>query len=48
MATKRKTASSTAPATAPAATAAATAAAAPVFEAPVESWADTILRTNFA
>ena len=46
MATKRKTASSAAPATAPAATAAA--AAAPVFEAPVESWADTILRTNFA
>jgi hypothetical protein len=45
MATKRKTASSAAPATAPAATAAATA---PVFEAPVESWADTILRTNFA
>lgn len=44
MATKRKTASSAAPATAPAATAA----AAPVFEAPVESWADTILRTNFA
>ncbi|MCM8739099.1 DUF2934 domain-containing protein [Azospirillum sp. A1-3] len=43
MATKRKTASSAAPATAPAATA-----AAPVFEAPVESWADTILRTNFA
>lgn len=42
MATKRKTASSAAPATAPAAT------AAPVFEAPVESWADTILRTNFA
>ncbi|BAI76663.1 hypothetical protein AZL_e03180 (plasmid) [Azospirillum sp. B510] len=41
MATKRKTASSAAPATAPAATA-------PVFEAPVESWADTILRTNFA
>jgi len=46
MATKRKTASSAAPATAPAATAAT--AAAPVFEAPVESWADTILRTNFA
>lgn len=45
MATKRKTASSAAPATAPAATAASTA---PVFEAPVESWADTILRTNFA
>ncbi len=45
MATKRKTASSAAPATAPAATAAAVA---PVFEAPVESWADTILRTNFA
>lgn len=45
MATKRKTASSAAPATAPAA---ATAATAPVFEAPVESWADTILRTNFA
>ncbi|PWC59763.1 hypothetical protein TSH7_19880 [Azospirillum sp. TSH7] len=44
MATKRKTASSAAPATAPAAAAA----AAPVFEAPVESWADTILRTNFA
>ncbi|KAA0572590.1 DUF2934 domain-containing protein [Azospirillum sp. Sh1] len=48
MATKRKTASSAAPATAPAAAASATAAAAPVFEAPVESWADTILRTNFA
>ncbi|CAO3440671.1 DUF2934 domain-containing protein [Azospirillum endophyticum] len=42
MATKRKTAASAAPATAPAAT------AAPVFEAPAESWADTILRTNFA
>ncbi|KAA0582051.1 DUF2934 domain-containing protein [Azospirillum sp. B21] len=41
MATKRKTAASAAPATAPSA-------AAPVFEAPVESWADTILRTNFA
>lgn len=53
MATKRKTAASAAPATAPAATAVDAAAvdapaAAPVFEAPVESWADTILRTNFA
>ncbi|MBY6264277.1 DUF2934 domain-containing protein [Azospirillum sp. 412522] len=47
MATKRKTAASAAPATAPAAVAA-TAVAAPVFEAPVESWADIILRTNFA
>ncbi|MBP2303276.1 DUF2934 domain-containing protein [Azospirillum picis] len=38
MATKRKTAASAAPATAPAA----------ALETPAESWADIILRTNFA